>query len=428
MTANPMTIRRILRRRRLLPVLAALLLTVPAACNKPKEAGAGSDADKPGKTDAAKGPTEVALTPEAIEKYGIAVDEAKLQVLTPTFVAPGEVAFNAERMSYVGTPIAGRVAELKARVGEDVKKGDVLIVLHSDDFAVVQSDYLQKQTAAAVAVPTVELTRSAYDRAKRLYDEDRGQTLSLTEVQKREAEYRAAEGNLRLAQCSVTAACNRLQVLGMEDDAVKKLEGGGPIGSDFAIRAPIDGQVIERLVTLGELVRPEKQSLITVADLSTVWVLADVPDFRLKNLVVGAAARIETGEGPTPLEGKVSYLPPQLDPTTRTAQVRIEVRNASGSLRAGEFTQVEIATGKQGPDMKPVLAIPDEAVQTIDGKPSVFVPVAGKDNTFVPKAVVVSPGAAGLVTVEAGLKPGQRFVRSGTFILKAELLKSSVED
>lgn len=413
---------------RLLPALAALLLTLPAACNKPKEAGAGGEADKPGKTDEAKAPAEVALTPEAVTKYGIQVQEAKLQVLTPTFVAPGEVAFNAERMSYVGTPIAGRVAELKARVGEEVKKGDVLIVLHSDDFAAAQSDYLQKQTAAVVAAPTADVTRSAYDRAKRLYDDDRGQTLSLTEVQKREAEYRAADGNLRQAQSAVAGARNRLQVLGMEDDAVKKLEGGGLIGSDFAIRAPIDGQVIERLVTLGELVRPEKQSLITVADLSTVWVLADVPDFRLKTLTLGAAARIKTGEGTTPLEGKVSYLPPQLDAKTRTAEVRIEVRNASGSLRAGEFTQVEIEAGKQGPDANPVLAIPDEAVQTLDGKPSVFVPVDGKENTFVPKAVVVGPAVGGLVTVEAGLKPGQRFVGSGTFILKADLLKSSVED
>ena len=78
MTANPKKMRRSLRRFRLLPVLAALLLTMPAACNKPKQAGAGSDADKPGKTDAAKGPTEVALTPEAIEKYGILRQESYL--------------------------------------------------------------------------------------------------------------------------------------------------------------------------------------------------------------------------------------------------------------------------------------------------------------------------------------------------------------
>ncbi len=432
MTPDIVSFRRPPRRFRLLPVLAALLLTLPSACNGNREAGGGDAAEKgkkgPDKGDETKGPAEVTLTPEAVAKYGIRVEQVTVRVLTPTFVAPGEVAFDTERMSYVGSPVTGRVAELKVRIGGAVKKGDVLIIVESPEFAAAQADHLQKQAGVGAAAPSVEVTRSAYDRGKKLYDESRGQNMTLTEVQKRETEYRGAEGTWRLAQAAAAASLNRLEVLGLGADAVKTLESGGRIDSRFVIRSPIAGQVIERPVTLGELIRPDKESLITVADLSTVWVLADVPQFRLKTLTVGAAARIKTDEGAGPLAGTVSYLPPQLDPFTRTAQVRIEVRNPGGLLRAGAFTQVEIAAGKPEPDAKPVVAIPDEAVQTIDGKPSVFVPVAGKEHTFARKVIAVGPDAGGMVTVTAGLKAGQPFVSSGTFILKAELGKSSIDD
>ena len=417
---------------RAIPFVATLFFVLPAGCNSKKDGDGGTPpaakGDKGGKPDDAKGPAEVTLTPEAVQKYGIRVEPATTRVLTPTFVAPGEVAFDTERMSYVGSAVTGRVGELKVRLGDRVKKGDVLLVIDSTEFAAAQSDHLQKQTAAAAAVPAVELTRSAYLRGKQLYDDGEGRTIALPEVQKREGEYKAAEGNLRQARAAVAASRSRLLMLGMADEAVGKLESGGVVDSRFVIRSPLSGQVTDRAVTLGELVRPDKESLITVADLSTVWVLADVPESKLRGFAVGAPARVKTGDGTVPLEGTVSYLPPQLDPATRTAQVRIEVRNEGGTLRAGTFTEVEIAAGKADPNAKAVVAIPEGAVQTIDGSPSVFVPMEGKANTFARKVIAIGPVVAGMVTVEAGLKAGQPFVSSGTFILKAELGKSALED
>jgi cobalt-zinc-cadmium efflux system membrane fusion protein len=426
MTPNALSTRRPPRRARLLPALAAFLLALSAACNGGREAGGGKEADKPKKPEETQGPPEVKLTPEAVAKYGIRVEQARLRALTPTFIAPGEVAFNAERTSLVGSPVIGRVAELKARVGDEVKKGDELIVLDSPEFAAAQSDHLLKQTAVAVATPQVGLTRSAYERGKKVFDESQGKSMTLTEVQKREGEYRAAEGALLQAQTAAVASRNRLELLGMSADAIRALETSSRISSRFVIRSPLAGQVVERPVTLGELVRPERESLLKVVDLSDVWVLADVPEARLGGLKVGAGARIKTGEEAAPFKGTVSYIPPQLDPATRTAQVRVVAPNEGGGLRAGTFTQVEIEAGRPG-DAE-VVAIPDEAVITIDGKPSVFVPAEGKENTFVRKVIAVGPAANGLVTVEAGLKPGQPFVSSGTFVLKAELGKSSIED
>ena len=415
------------RRRSSLLVLAALLLAAPIAC-KSKDAGDGKEAgEKAGKPEEAKGPAEVTLTPEAVAKYGIRVEEAKTRVLVPTFVAPGEVAFDTEKMSYVGSAVTGRVAELKVRVGDAVRKGDVLIVVDSPEYAAAQADHVQKQAGLAAAAPLVDVTRSAYQRAKKIFDESNGERMTLTELQKRESEYRSAEGALRLAQAAEVASHNRLETLGLGEQDVIKLEKGGRVDSRFVIRSPIAGHVINRPVTLGELIRPDKESLITIADLSVVWVLADVPEARLKGLL-GAAARIRMGDGVPALDGVVSYIPPQLEPSTRTAQVRIEVRNERGEMRAGTFTQVEIAAGKPNPGAKPVVAIPEEAIQTIDNAPCVFVPVPGKANTFARKLVALGPSAEGFVTIEAGLKAGQPYVVSGTFVLKAELGKSALED
>lgn len=412
-------------RSRFTLALAAFLLFVPMACNS-KDAGGGKEGgEKAAKPEEGKRPAEVTLTPEASAKYGIKVEEAKTRVLVPTFVAPGEVAFDTEKMSYVGSPVAGRAFELRARVGDAVKKGDVLIVVDSPEYAAAQADHIQKQAGLAAAAPLVEVTRNSYLRAKKLLDD--GQTITLTEVQKRESDYRSADGALRLAQAAETASHNRLETLGLTEQDVDKLEKGGKIDSRFVIRSPIAGHVIHRPVTFGELIRPDKESLITIADLSVVWILADVPEARLKG-ILGAAARIKMGDGMPALDAVVSYIPPQLDPATRTAQVRIAVRNERGELRAGTFTQVEIAAGKPAPDAKPVVAIPEEAIQTIDNVPSVFVPVLGKEHTFVRKAIALGPTAQGFVTVDAGLKPGQPFVSSGTFVLKAELGKSALED
>lgn len=413
------------RRSRFTFALAAFLLTVPIACNAGGGKEAGEKAGKEAGKEESKGPAEVTLTPEAIAKYGIRVEEAKTWVLVPTFVAPGEVAFDTEKMSYVGSPVTGRVAELKARVGDLVKKGDVLIVVDSPEYAAAQADHIQKQAGLAATAPLVEVTRNSYLRAKKLLDD--GQTMTLTEVQKRESDYRSADGALRLTQAAEMASHNRLETLGLTEQDVDKLEKGGKVDSRFVVRSPIAGHVINRPVTLGELIRPDKESLITIADLSVVWVLADVPEARLKG-IIGAAARIKLGDGMPALDAVVSYIPPQLDPATRTAQVRIVVRNERGELRAGTFTQVEIAAGKPDKDAKPVVAVPEEAIQTIDNVPSVFVPVPGKEHTFVRKAVVLGPAAQGFVTVEAGLKLGQPYVSSGTFVLKAELGKSALED
>jgi cobalt-zinc-cadmium efflux system membrane fusion protein len=364
---------------------------------------------------------EVKLTADAISKFNIKIGTAEEKTLMPTFVAPARVAFNAEAMAHVGAAVRGRATEIKVRVGDAVKKGDELITVESPELGQAQSEFLQKRTAVAVALAGVEPAKNAYERAKALYEKNEG--IALAEVQKREADLKAAAGAHQSAVAAMTAAENALHLMGMDQDAVQALAKTTEITPRYSIRAPLDGQVIDREVTLGELVSPEKEALLILANMNTLWVLADVPEARLPEVAVGAKARVQVsalkGEG---IDGTVSHIAPSIDPETRSGRVRIEVSNGHTPLRPGMFARVWISTAPK--DAKPVLAVPEEAIQTVEGEPAVFVRVEGEENTFAKRVVQVGNAVGGMVPVLSGLKPGDKLVVSGSFILKADLSKN----
>lgn len=370
---------------------------------------------------------EVALTSDAIQRYGVKVEQASLSKLKPTFVAPARVAFNAEAMAHVGSPLPGRVVELRTRLGDIVSRGDVLLVVESPELGEAQSDFLQKRILAQTSVAGVELAKNALGRATRLYEQNKG--IALDEVQKREVEFKSAQAAYQTGRSAAVAAENKLHLLGMEQAAVEKLAETGEVNPRFTITAPLPGRVVEREVTLGELVSPEKEALIVLADTTTLWVLADVPEARLPEVAIGAGAWLKTGSfGGHKHEGTVSYISPMVDPRTRSAQVRIAVQCEHGTLWPGMFVQAEMtATDQANPDPPPVIAVPEDAIQTVEGLPSVFVPVPNEPNTFAKRAVTIGKTVAGLVPVYSGLVEGESFVAAGSFILKAELGKASAE-
>lgn len=419
-------------------VLAALVVIVPACRDKESKSA-------PQKQDAARGQgggdehaghdhehggehgDEVTLSADAIVRYGVKVEQASLYKLRPTFFVPARVAFNAEAMAHVGSPLPGRVVELRAKLGDIANKGDVLLVVESPELGEAQSEFLQKRIIARTTVATVDLAKNALDRASRLFEQNRG--IALDEVQKREVEYKSAQAALQTAQSAAVAAENKLRLLGMDQASVEKLIETGEVNPRFTVVAPLPGRVVEREVTLGELVNPEKESLIVLADTTTLWVLADVPEARLPEVVIGAAAWLKSGgANGHKHEGQVSYISPMVDPRTRSAQVRIAVQCEHGTLWPGMFAQVEItATDQANADPPPVIAVPEAAVQTVEGGPSIFVPVANEPNTFAKRTVSIGKPVAGLIPIYSGLVEGEAFVAAGSFILKAELGKATAE-
>lgn len=370
---------------------------------------------------------EVVLTAASIEQYGVKVEEAQLWELRPTFVVPARIGFNTEAMAHVGSPLSGRAAELKVRLGDHVNAGDPLVVVESPQLGEVQSTFLIKRTAASTAAPAVDLAKAAWDRARTLFESTQGVTL--TEVQQREAEHKAAIAALQSAQAEAVAAENQLHVLGMTQEQVELLASSGEVNPRLTLKAPIAGEVIQREVTQGELVSPEREALLVLADMRSLWVLAEVPEARIQQIAVGATAWINAGSiDPHRHEGQVSYIAPAVDPRTRTVTVRIVVECEDRSLKPGNFVQVEIVGAKSsGDEPQPVIAVPEQAVQTVEGGPAIFVPVPGEDNTFAKRAVTIGPTVGGLVPIHSGLVEGERFVAAGSFILKAELGKSTAE-
>jgi cobalt-zinc-cadmium efflux system membrane fusion protein len=409
--------------RDLRTTLLALVLLAPAGCGEPGGDHAGHDhAGRDGHDDhgeEAGHADEVKLAPEAIARAGIRVDKAVRMALVPTYRAPARVALDLDATAHVGVPVRGRVREVRVKRGDIVEKGGVLFVLDSPEFGAAQNEFLERRVAAETMGPALEIARSAHERAKRLLDA--GGSMTLTEVQRREGEWRAAEASLTIARAAVTTAENNLHLLGMEQAAVDRLSSTREVDPTVVVAAPMAGTVLDRHVTLGELVSPDDESLIVLGDTSVVWIFAHVPETRLAEVRPGAAVALHAAAHPGRVfEGRVMAVPPRMDEATRTAEVRVEVKDARG-LRPGMFAQADVVMGDAG---APVLAIPRESLQTVEGGPAVFVPVAGEENTFARRTVRVGAPVGGMLPVLEGLAEGESYVSEGSFLLKAELGKA----
>jgi membrane fusion protein, heavy metal efflux system len=166
-----------------------------------------------------------------------------------------------------------------------------------------------------------------------------------------------------------------------------------------------------------------RDSLFTLADTSTLWVIADVPEDRLTNLTAGTPARIRVAGLPDrSFAGEVILVSPAIDPATRTIAVRIAVKDEQKLLKSGMFAQAELSP-LEGSESQ-TLSVPLEAIQTVEGKQAVFVPVEGEANTFAKRTISVGPSMGAFVPVISGLREGERIVTAGSFILKAELGKA----
>ena len=433
---------------------------------------------------------EVKISPEAMKLFGISLDKAVRRTLTETTVAPARVSYNAEAMAHVGSPVAGRAGELKVRLGDVVKKGDVLAVIESPDLGRAESELLQKRSLREAAESAVEVANLAFQRAEELRKTN---SASVTDFLSRQGDLKKAEGELKVASAEYLAAENHLHILGITQGQIERLLASGEVTSRFELKAPIAGTVVQREVTPGEVVGPDRESLMVIADMSTLWVLADVPERVAHRVMSGSKGRMTLGvaEGAV-FEGTVSYVAPELNPRTRTAQVRLVIdaaeavsfRDTASSaspadhaghahegeaanggdqaghrhdsqaghahedgheheheepavapspmkagqlLRPGQFAQVELELSSiAGAATEQVIAVPEDAVQTVEGREAVFIP-ADEPNTFTPAPLTLGRRVGHYYPVLSGLKEGDSYVSKGSFLLKAEMGKEGAE-
>jgi cobalt-zinc-cadmium efflux system membrane fusion protein len=219
-----------------------------------------------------------------------------------------------------------------------------------------------------------------------------------------------AQGELRTAQAELRSAGERTRLYG----------GGGASGT--IIRAPLDGEVLERHATVGEMVHND-EPLFLIGDLSNVWIMAHVyeQDVAVARMALPARLTLDAYPGRS-WEGNLTYVASRLDPETRTLEVRLELPN-DGTLRPGLFGTLWLPPAGTDPS-RAVLAVPESAVQRLEGGEAVFVETA--PNRFEPRPVQLGARGAGFVEVRGGIVEGARIAVAGTFVLKSELMKGEV--
>lgn len=353
-------------------------------------------------------PTESTLTlaPEAVGRAGIKFETVGEQLGAETggaAASTGVVQANAYRSTPVLSLVGGIVRRVTVELGQQVRRGQVLAIIFSDELAMAQSRYL-------TALAEQDEHHKHHRRTVRLVE--------IGAASREELEQ--ATTKLRTAESDLASLRQRLQLLGLTPQRVSALRSPSQITSEVSLPAPISGTVIGRTANSGEVVEANKE-ILRVADLSSVWVIGQVYEKDLASIRVGSGASITSQSYPGRVfRGRISYVDPTLDSATRTAQVRIELANPGQMLKIGMYVQIAFATIGGAEATMPV--VPVSAVQNINNQQVVFVATIDP-NIFVMRPVRLGPESNGRYAVLEGLTVGERVVTDGSFLLRAEWLK-----
>jgi membrane fusion protein, heavy metal efflux system len=374
----------------------------------PRSVGFGQS-DSPGSVGEphanATGEATLTIAPDAAARSGIKVEAVGEQFgeAAAAQTAAGVVQANAYRSTPVVSLVGGRVTSVAAEVGQSVRKGQTIAVVFSDELAMAQSKYLSAQAE-------LEEHRKHHRRTAELVE--------IGAASREELEQAASM--MKKAEAEAASERQRLLLLGMSPQRVESLRTSSQVSSEIALAAPVSGTVVSRAANPGEVVEANRE-LLRVADLSTVWVVAQVFERDLARVRVGSGASVTSEAYPGRLfRGRVAFVDPQLDAATRTAQVRVEIANPAQALKLGMF--VGVAFGALGTAEATAPTVPASAVQDVGGRTVVFL-ATSDPNTFVLRPVRLGAESSGRFAVVEGLAVGDRVVTQGSFMLRAEWLK-----
>jgi cobalt-zinc-cadmium efflux system membrane fusion protein len=377
-----------------------------AACSRSSEPPGERAAAPP----AHEGPAAIALSAEAVASAGITTAVVGTRALRTEIETTGAVDFDERRLAHVSPRVGGRVESALVDLGESVRAGQVLARIDSIELGEAIGEYLQARARA-------ELARETFEREAGLFA-DRVSS---------EQEMLSARAAAREADAAFRGAEEHLHLLGLSDDQVRALGYDQPRASIYEARAPFAGTVVERHVTLGEMVEPQSQ-LYVIADLSRVWVWIDVFERDLARVHLGDGVELRVDAFPeVAFAGEVAFLASRVESASRTARARIEVPNPDGRLRPGMFARVRIsdphaADGQAASGA--VLVVPESALQRQGDQAVVFVALG--DGRFVPRHVRTGRKGEGFLEILEGLAAGESVAVSGTFVLKSEVSKESL--
>ena len=345
-------------------------------------------------------PTAVATpAPAATARPVITTVKPEYRTRLSALETSGKVTFNEEALVRINATVTGRVLEVLARPGDVVEPGHRLLVLDSPDLGAAKADY-------AKAVADVERAEAALKLSRELFEV---KAIAAKEI-------RDAENEQRRTTVERERAAARLLTLGVRRAQLPDIEARKDSSTTVVITAPRSGVVVERNVTPGQVVAYGQSdtpaSLFVIADLSTMWVLADVYEPDVPRVRAGQTMTVRLPCCPNERhEGKVGYISDAVDPQTRTVKVRGAVANADRTLKAEMFVKVSIATGSSR-----VLTVPQAAVHRENG--TLYVLVAAGPDTYERRTVTVGADIDGAVEVLGGLTPADQVVSEGSILLK----------
>jgi cobalt-zinc-cadmium efflux system membrane fusion protein len=339
--------------------------------------------------------SNVTLTPAQAGRIHVAT--VTVQAYRPVVQTTGTVAFNGDRSTQVLAPVSGPITRILVNPGAVVQKGEALATVTSPDFAAATAAYRKAQAASL--------------NAQRIADLD-AQLFRNDAIARRELEQ--AQTDAAAAAADRDAAIEQMRALGVDEasiSAVRENRAGAP--TQAVIRAPIAGTVVEKLVNPGQLIQAGSTPCFTIADLGTVWVMANVFESDMASVAAGQSATITTGAWPSPITGQVVYVSALVDPASKAAAVRILAPNPRGVLKRDMLVNVTIraAQGRNG------LLIPVSAVMR-DDQNLPFVYLAQPNNRYSRRQVTLGSRIGDQYEVTSGLAAGDHIVVDGALFLQ----------
>ena len=304
----------------------------------------------------------------------------------------GAVSYNAFNTTPVITQVGGPVSRLLAVPGQRVNKGQSLLEVSSPDYSLLFASYVK-------ARDTFRVADKNYDRAKDLYEHHAIAERDLL----------SAESDRIQAQADLNAALLGLKILGIPKP--EDLEKAPT--AEIPLYAPIGGEIVERDVAPGQLLQAGVTQAFIISDMSSVWVLANIYQSDLADVKVGDEVRVETDSYADAFHGRISFISPALDPTTRTLQARIVVDNPGEKLKNNMYVTATVNAGST----RNAIAVPDAAVLR-DDENQPFVYVATNSNQFGRRPVDIGPSQNGKTQITKGLSPGDKVVGNGAVFLQ----------
>jgi cobalt-zinc-cadmium efflux system membrane fusion protein len=315
----------------------------------------------------------------------------------------GRIEANEGRVSRVSSPVSGRITELHAVVGQVVHRGDVLADLYSTDLSLQQFVLIKALNARQMA-------ERAVGRARQLLD---AEVIGSAELQRRESE-------LQQADAEVASARDQLRLLGMSAEATRTLESSRTVNSEGRILATVDGTVMERKVTPGQVVQTSDTAFV-ICDLSSVWLVADIPEQAAGHIREGTDVKAEVASFPgKTISGRLSFVSAVVNPDTRTVRARMDLANAAGIYKPDMLALVRLR------DLpRRTAVIPETAIVRENNQDFVF--VAERPGAFNLRKVTLGIESGDDRVLVGGVRAGESIVLDGAFHLNNERKRQATE-